>query len=86
MHPALKDGSLSYPGGFEMTSKQSEMTVAKLDENKLEQLRAAEKEMGVVLVAMQPTFSLAQLNEQQLMHLQKLEQEMGVVLLAYEKH
>jgi hypothetical protein len=64
---------------------KNEMMVAKLDENKLEKLRTAEKEMGVILVAMQPTFSYAELNEQQLKRLQKLEQELGVVLLAYDK-
>ncbi len=69
-----------------MADNRNEMTVAKLDENKLEKLRGAEKEMGVILVAMQPAFTYAQLNEQQIRRLQKLEQELGVVLLAYEKH
>jgi penicillin-binding protein-related factor A (putative recombinase) len=68
-----------------MTTNQQEMTIAKLDEAKLAKLHSAEKEMGIVLVALQPHYLLANLNEQQVKHLQKLEQELGVVLLAYQK-
>ena len=68
-----------------MTMNQSEMTIAKLNENQLAKLHAAEKEMGVVLVALQPQYSFAPLSKQQLELVQKLEQELGVVLLAYQQ-
>jgi hypothetical protein len=68
-----------------MTNSPKEMTIAKLDEAQLAKLRATEKEMGIVLVALQPQYSFADLNEQQLAYLQKLEQELGVVLLAYQQ-
>jgi penicillin-binding protein-related factor A (putative recombinase) len=68
-----------------MTNGSKEMTIAKLDEAQLAKLRATEKEMGIVLVALQPQYSFADLNEQQLEYLRKLEQELGVVLLAYQQ-
>ena len=61
-----------------------EMTIAKLDGAKLAKLQAAERELGVVLVALQPQFKYAELTEDQVDRLEALEKELGVVLLAYQ--
>lgn len=61
-----------------------EMAIARLDDAKLMQLQKAERELGVVLVALQPQYSFAKLPEEKLQRLRELEKELGVVLLAYE--
>ncbi len=62
-----------------------DMTIASLDESHLAKLRAAEKELGVILVALQPKYSLANLSKDQLRRIEALEKELGVVVLAYER-
>jgi hypothetical protein len=61
------------------------MTVADLDEEKLAKLRAAERALGVTLVALEPEYSLARLSDEQLKHVQELEKELGVIALAYKR-
>lgn len=60
-----------------------EMTVAHLDEAQLKRVQQAERELGIVLVALQPQYTFAKLAEDKLKRLQALENELGVVLLAY---
>jgi hypothetical protein len=62
-----------------------EMTIAQLDEGRLKRLQQAERELGVVLVALQPQYSFAKLSADQIKRLEALEKELGVVLLAYER-
>jgi hypothetical protein len=60
------------------------MNVANLSRDQLANLRDLEKELGVLLVALEPQHQLADLSETQLDRLQAAEEELGVVLLAYQ--
>jgi hypothetical protein len=64
--------------------QSGEMTIAQLDEAQLKRLQQAERELGVVLVALQPQYTFAQLPEDKLRRLLEMEKELGVVLLAYQ--
>lgn len=61
----------------------SRMRIAHLDETALSKLQNLEKEMGTVIVALEPQYQPADLTADQVHRLQVLERELGVVLLAY---
>ncbi len=60
------------------------MKIAKLDDSSLAKLKVMEKEMGTLILALEPHHPLAKLGEAQVKRLQELEKELGVVLLAYQ--
>lgn len=60
------------------------MKIANLDDGSLAKIRVLEKEMGTLILALEPHHPLAKLTEEQVERLQELEKEMGVVLLAYQ--
>jgi hypothetical protein len=58
--------------------------VAQLDEARMKQVQALERELGVWLVALEPEAQPASLSDEQLKKLQAKEKELGVVLVAYQ--
>jgi hypothetical protein len=60
-----------------------QLKIAQLDAAQVERIRALEKEIGGVVVALEPAQQLANLSGEQVQRLQAVEQQMGVVLLAY---
>jgi hypothetical protein len=60
------------------------MRIAHLDDARLARLQALERELGSVIVALEPAARPAALSEEQVQRLQQAEQELGVVLLAYQ--
>ena len=63
----------------------SHLHIARLDEARLEKLRAAEDDLGLSMVALEPQSGLADISEEQLQRVQTLESELGVTLLAYTR-
>lgn len=61
------------------------MHSAELDQSKLDRVHRLEMELGVPLMAFQPTCKWSHLDENKLAMLQKAEEELGVILLAYER-
>ena len=59
------------------------MRIARLDDDRLAKLQALEKDLGAVIVALEPQFIPAALTADQVKKLQAAEDELGVVLLAY---
>ena len=57
---------------------------ASLDDSKLDCLRGLERQLGKVLVALEPRATLAALSDVELAHLKEAEQQLSVVLVAYE--
>jgi hypothetical protein len=58
--------------------------VANLDQNVEQQLHDLERELGVVVVALERDPAPAQLSPEQLVRLKAAEQAMGKVLVAYQ--
>ena len=56
---------------------------AQLDQGTLDNVQQLERELGVVLVAIEPDPQPAQLNDDQLERIRTLEQQTGKTLLAY---
>ncbi len=63
-----------------------QVKVAQLDEARMEQVQALEKELGVWLVALEPEVQPASLSDEQVKKLQAKEKELGVVLVAYQNN
>ena len=55
---------------------------AQLDQPELNRLRALERELGVILIALAPTIPLASLNPKQISLVQTFEKDVGVIVLA----
>lgn len=60
------------------------LTPAALDPSALDEIRNLEKEMGKVLVALDPAPAYADLTKEQLEKLRAAEQRLGVVMVAYD--
>jgi len=58
----------------------------KLKDENVTSIRALERELGVVVLAIEPKLHLADLSDQQLERLRKAEKELGGVLIAYDAH
>lgn len=56
--------------------------IANLTNEQINELKALEAEMGVVIIAIKPTAPIAPLSDQQIARLQMVERKMGVILLA----
>jgi hypothetical protein len=56
--------------------------VANLRDEQINELKALESEMGVVIIAIKPTVPIAPLSQDQIAKLQAVERKMGVILLA----
>ena len=63
----------------------SHLHIARLDEARLEKLRAMEDELGLSMVALEPQSGLADISDEQVQRLQAMESELGVTLLAYSR-
>jgi hypothetical protein len=63
---------------------QTPVKIANLDDKSVSKVKALEKEIGKLVVALEPRVRVATLAGSQLERLQKLEQELGVILMAYE--
>lgn len=61
------------------------MRIAHLDEDRLAKLQTLEKEVGAVIVALEPQYVPAPLTGEQVEKLRAMEEELGVVLLAYNE-
>ena len=59
------------------------MRIARLDDDRLAKLQALEKDLGAVIVALEPQFIPAPLSAEQISKLRAMEEDLGVVLLAY---
>ena len=57
--------------------------IANLPEEKLAQIKALEKELKLVLVALEPAAQVAELTPEQLLRIQEMEENLGVILMAY---
>ena len=55
----------------------------RLDQERLQKLKALEQELGAWVVAVEPQATVAELPPDKLKRLQQAEQELGVILLAY---
>lgn len=60
------------------------LTPARLDTTRLQEIKSLEQEMGKVLVALDPGPSPAELTTEQLEKLRAAEQRLGVVMVAYD--
>jgi hypothetical protein len=60
------------------------VTMANLDQQKIEQIRLLEQKIGTCLVAYERKGHLANLSPAQVQELKSAEQNLGVILLAYE--
>ncbi|MCG8588390.1 MAG: hypothetical protein MJE66_03795 [Proteobacteria bacterium] len=58
--------------------------VAPLDESKLADVQALERQLGRVVVALEPDRTPAALSEDDLARLREAEARLGIVLVAYE--
>jgi hypothetical protein len=56
-----------------------------LSGERLSKLQRLEKEIGRVVVAVEPQTTTAELNSDELRRLQEVEREMGLILLAYDR-
>jgi hypothetical protein len=56
-----------------------------LDREKMQRLQSLEKELGTVIVAVEPEATVASLPPDKLKRLKEAEKEMGVILLAYNE-
>jgi len=56
-----------------------------LSGEQLTKLQRLEREIGRVVVAVEPQTTTAELNQDELRRLQEVEREMGLILLAYDK-
>ena len=63
----------------------SHLHIARLDEARLEKLRAMEHELSLSMVALESRPGLADLSEEQLQRLQAVESELGLTLLAFNR-
>lgn len=61
------------------------MSIAQLDNSKLERIQELEQEIGTPVIAVEQKCHWTDLDEERLNKLQSVEQELGVVLLAYEQ-
>ena len=55
-----------------------------LGHDQMTKLQALERELGTLIVAVEPQAEVARLSADKLKRLQEAEREMGVILLAYE--
>jgi hypothetical protein len=67
---------------FEMTVES--VTLASLDEEKVNEIRNLEQKIGTCIVAYERKGHLASLSPAQIQELKSAEQNLGVILLAYE--
>ena len=58
---------------------------ARLNDEQLAELSAVERDLGAVIIALQPTLPFAKLTPAQQSRLQQLEQQHGIIALACEK-
>lgn len=58
----------------------------RVEDEAVTSLRALEKELGVVVLAIEPKLHVADLTDQQLDRLRSAERDLGVVLIAYDAH
>ena len=58
---------------------------ARLNDQQLAELSALEKDLGAVIIALQPTVPFAKLTPAQESRLQQLEQRQGIIALACQK-
>ena len=58
---------------------------ARLNDQQLAELSALEKDLGAVIIALQPTVPFAKLTPAQESRLQQLEQRQGIIALACRK-
>ena len=63
---------------------KSQMRIAQLDAAQLASLQSLEKELGSVVVAVEPEPAPAKLSPDQVQRLQAVEKQLGVVLVALE--
>ncbi len=56
-----------------------------LDQGQLQKVQSLERELGTVIVAVEPQAKVAELPAEKLLRLQQAEREMGLILLAYNK-
>ena len=61
------------------------VTYPNLSGEQLARLQQLERELGHVLVAVEPQTRTAELSQDELRRLQEAEREMGLILLAYDK-
>ena len=58
---------------------------ARLNDDQLAELSALERDLGAVIIALQPTLPFATLTPAQQSRLQQLEQQHGIIALACQK-
>jgi hypothetical protein len=61
------------------------LEVAQLDQERLVRLKELEAELGVIVVAYQPTYRPADLDQSQLARIRALESEFGLLLVAFAR-
>lgn len=57
---------------------------ATLVDERLDEVRSLEAELGKVVVALEPDAPVAELSEEQVARVQALEEKLGVVIVAYD--
>ena len=55
-----------------------------LDHDRMQKLQTLERELGTMIVAVEPQAKVADLGSTKLQRLQQAEKELGVILLAYD--